>query len=263
MTIDWNNVEADLVPIKNYDDLCKRLQRSFSYPFIGEAFDFSIQALLDYTQRLLGGDTRDRYKEYEIKITQALIKLVRAGCESVLDLIRQTSSRERLEKFIDQVDIPAGDIIRVLKYLVYWFIPGEKYLSGLVYSGSSLSESIKALAEYGIRTNLQLLQQGITSEERKSLSNKTGLSFNEITQLVHLADFSRMPWASKATISNIIEAGYPSIAKLAMADPEQLYKDFFRYGNSIGKNLKLGNEIENSHRIAKIIPVLLKNDDPL
>jgi hypothetical protein len=69
-----------------------------------------------------------------------------------------------------------------------------------------------------------------------------------------------MPWASKATISNLIGAGYGSLAQLAAADPERLYADFFGYGEAIGKNLKLGNEIENSYRIAQIVPVLLRAD---
>ena len=73
------------------------------------------------------------------------------------------------------------------------------------------------------------------------------------------ADFSRLPWASKATIANIIGAGYGSLDRFRNANPEQLYADFFRYGESIGKNLKLGNEIENSYRIAKIVPVLVQS----
>jgi hypothetical protein len=78
--------------------------------------------------------------------------------------------------------------------------------------------------------------------------------------MVNRADLSRLPWASKATISNIIGAGYGSLAQLANADPEQLYADFFAYGQSIGKNLKLGNEIENIYRIAKIVPALVEED---
>jgi hypothetical protein len=56
-----------------------------------------------------------------------------------------------------------------------------------------------------------------------------------------------------------VGAGYDSIAQLAGANPEQLYADFIRYGKAIGKNLKLGNEIENSYRIAKIVPALQKD----
>lgn len=90
------------------------------------------------------------------------------------------------------------------------------------------------------------------------MASSRGLPEAEINELVNRADFSRMPWASKATISNIIGAGYGSIVKLANADPVELYQDFYRFGASIGKNLKLGNEIDNSYRIAKIMPLILE-----
>jgi hypothetical protein len=260
MVINWQQLEKDLSPIKNYKDLCKRFNGSLSYPFICNTFDFSIPAMIDYTHRLLGGDSRGRYKEYEAKITQGLNKVAQAGCESVFDLIWQIDSREKLEIYVDRVGIPASEIIHVLKYLVYWFIPSEKYLSGLVRNDPASSEAIRVMAEHGIRTNLQLLQHGISEEGRRSLAEITGLHLEVIMRLVNRADFSRMPWASKATISNIIGAGYTSMAQLANADPEQLYADFFQHGKDIGKNLRLGNEIENSYRIAKIIPVLVQDE---
>jgi hypothetical protein len=154
----------------------------------------------------------------------------------------------------------ACNIIMLLKYLIYWFIPGEKYLSGLVRDDPDISQAIKVLGGLGVRTNLQLLQQGLTPAGRRSLASSSGLREGAILDLVNRADFSRMPWASKATISNIIGAGYGNMEMLANAEPEKLYSDFFRYGKSIGKNLKLGNEIENSYRIAKIIPVLVEYD---
>jgi hypothetical protein len=260
MTIDWQQLEKDLSPIKNYKDLCKRFNRSFSYPFIRKTFDFSIPAMIDYTHRLLGGDSRGRYKEYEARITQGLTKLYQAGCESVFNLTRQTDSREKLESYAERVGIPASEIIHVLKYLLYWFIPAEKYLSGLVRNNPASSQASKVMAKHGVRTNLQLLQHGISAEGRKSLAEITGLPMEVIMGLVNRADFSRMPWASKATISNIMGAGYTSMAQLANADPEQLYADFFQHGKDIGKNLKLGNEIENSYRIAKIIPVVVQGE---
>ena len=47
----------------------------------------------------------------------------------------------------------------------------------------------------------------------------------------------------------------------ASADPERLADEYYRYGKSIEKNLKLGNEIENSQRIAKILPVVVAEPD--
>ena len=258
MSINWSEVKKALYPIKDYAELIQRLQKSFSYPFVGETFNFSMPDLTDYTQRLLAGDGRGRYNEYANRLTAILTELHQTGVRDLQDLIARAETRERLESFTTQSGVYAEDIVAVLKFLVYWLIPMEKYLSGLIRDDPLTKQAILKLREVGIRTNLELLQQGITAAGCKALSKSSGLPEDIILELVNRADLSRMPWASKATISNIIGAGYGSLSQLANADPEQLYADFFRYGKSIGKNLKLGNEIENSHRIAKILPILVR-----
>ncbi len=260
MTINWDEVQRELSPIKDYEDLCQRLGESFSYSFVCNTFNYSLPELINYTQRLLGGDSRGRYIEYASKLIRIFSALHAAGIETVLDLKERTANREQLEIFTEQSKISGMDTFAVLKFLIYWFIPGEKYLSGLIRDDPDINHAIKVLSKFGIRTNLELLQKGHTSIGRKSLVEASGLPAGVISELVNRSDFSRMPWASKATISNIIGAGYGSLAQLAKADPEMLVADFFRYGKSIGKNLKLGNEIENSYRIAKIIPELLEKD---
>jgi hypothetical protein len=127
----------------------------------------------------------------------------------------------------------------------------------LVIKASPVEGALRTLGSLGIRTNLELLQRGLTPADRKALAEAGALPVEQVDELTHTADFSRLPWASKATISNIIRCGYGSIQSLADADPEQLVQDFFNYGASIGKNLKFGNEIESSYRIAKIIPRVL------
>jgi len=259
MSIDWNEVDKALYPVKDYEDLCRRLRGSFAYPFVREKFNLSMPELVSYTQLLLGGDSRGRYAEYTTRLVGILAALHQAGVLNMLDLMARAETREQLEIFTEQSGVDAHDTVTVLKYLVFWVVPMEKPLSGLVRDDPHTSDAIKVLRGLGIRTNLGLLQQGITAAGRKALANSSGLPEAVILDLVNWADFSRMPWASKATISNIVGAGYDSIAQLAGANPEQLYADFIRYGKAIGKNLKLGNEIENSYRIAKIVPALQKD----
>jgi hypothetical protein len=260
MPINWGDVQQTLYPIKDYEDLCRRFQESFAYSFVRQAFNFSILELIDYTKRLLGGDARDRYSEYQARLVGVFSELHQAGLKDVLDLVSRAETRGQLEQFVQQSGIDAPEIVKALKYMVYWFIPGEKYLSGLVRPESTLRAAIQILGEMDIRTNLQLLQKGITPQGRKALAEASSLDEQIITELVNRADFSRLPWSSKATISNIIGAGYGSLAKLDTADPEKLYEDFFSYGKAIGKNLKIGNEIENSYRIARIVPVLVQEE---
>ncbi len=258
MAINWVEVQKALSPIKDYEDLCNRYKVSFGYSFVRKHFNFSMPKLLDYTQRLLGGDAKQRYTEYLANLTRIIGDLNQAGIQDILALKERTSSREALDDFVTQTRLDATDIIRVLKFMVYWLIPSEKYLGGLVRNDPEITGAIKVLAEVGVKNNLQLLENGLTPKSRKELAERSGLAIEVIYDLLNRADFSRMPWASKATISNIIGAGYSSMAQLAQADPEKLFDDFFGYGRSIGKNLKLGNEIENSYRVAKIIPALVQ-----
>ena len=258
MAVNWAEVHRAISPLKDYEDLAQRFQDSFSYHFVRDVFNITLPALGDYTCQLLGGDARHRYDEYQDVLEDTLAGLSQAGVVDVLDLVACTRTRQDLEAFAGQSGIDGVNVACLLKYLVYWFIPGEKYLSGLICPDVSLAAAIKVLGELGLRTNLQLMQRGLTPENRVALAESSGLPEDVINKLVNIADLSRLPWSSKATIANIIGAGYPSLCALASADPEQLYADFFAYGKAIGKNLKLGNEIENSYRIAKIVPVILK-----
>ena len=260
MPVNWTEIQNTLLPIKDYEDCCRRLNASLAYPIVTHLYNLSMPALVDYTQKLLGGDARCRYTEYLSTLTSTLSELHDSGVVDVLDLIRRIDTRTKLENFVEQSGMEALDLIRLLWYLVYWFIPAEKHLGGLVRDDPDIAHTIKILAELGVRTNLQLLQKGLIPLERSTLAEQSRLPVQTILQLVNRADFSRLPWASKATISNLIGAGYASLSQLANADPDKLYADFFTYGKSIGKNLKLGNEIENSYRIARLIPALVEEE---
>jgi Domain of unknown function (DUF4332) len=259
MAVNWNEVQRALSPLKDYEDCCRRFEEAFAYSFVCEVFNYPTPEIVDYTQKLLLGDSRGRYVEYSTRLVTVMHAIDQAGVRDVHDLAMRCNSRLKLEAFIDQTNLSALAIAAVLKFLVYWFIPNQKYLSGLVRDDPETLAAIKMLRDFGIRTNLDMLERGRTAPARKSLAETSGLPEQMVSGLVNRADFSRLPWASKATISNIIGAGYPSLRALASANPEQLYRDFFAYGKKIGKNLKLGNEIENSYRIAKIAPVILEN----
>src|SRR4030042_306787 len=191
MVINWDELKKVLSPIKDYDDLCRRLGDSFSYPLVCQTFNFTLPELVSYTQRLLGGDSRGRYTEYAAKLIRILAELQHAGVQDVVDLKSRVTNRGQFEKFTQQSGISPYDIATVMKYLIYWFIPPEKYLGGLVRNDPSISDAIKVLAGLGIRTNLQLLQTGITSAGRKSLVDSTRLPEHAISDVVNRSDFSR------------------------------------------------------------------------
>ncbi|MBK8836570.1 MAG: DUF4332 domain-containing protein [Anaerolineae bacterium] len=103
----------------------------------------------------------------------------------------------------------------------------------------------KMIRETDLRTSLDLLEAGRAPAGRRALAARSGPPVALIDELIQRADFSRLPWTSAATISNYIGAGFATLEALAEAEPEQAAARYHRYGASIGKNLKLGNEIEN------------------
>lgn len=258
MSVNWHEMQKEMSPIKNYDDLRKRWQEAFAYPFVCETYNFTMLEMAEYTQHLLGEDTRNRYTEYAQRLIETCNQLHQRGVANIQDLMRQIGTCEEFEIFTEQTTVEAKELMALLKYLAYWFIPSKKLLSGLVSNDSSTKDAIQVLRNRGIRTNFEILQHGLTPAAREAMAKSCGVPELIIDELVNRADFSRLPWASKATISNIIGAGYGSLKKLANANSEQLYRDFHSYGKSIGKNLKLGNEIDNSYRIARIMPVILE-----
>lgn len=254
MGIDWAELSKVMYPIPTYEDMSKKWRDSIAYAFVRQAYNLSLPGLADYTARMLGEDARQRYTEWLVELTTAYAQLRQAGVKDVLDLLDKLDTREKYERFVAQNELDPKAPMRLLGFMVYWFIPARKYLQSLVKNDSAILGDIKTLTTCGIRFNLDLLESGRTPEGRRSLAQDSGLSEAAVTSLVNRADFSRMPWASSATVSNIIGAGYSSILKLANADPQKLYADFFSYGESIGKDLRLGIEIDSSYRIAKIIP---------
>jgi hypothetical protein len=260
MSIDWDKIQKDLSPLRSYEDLCANLHTSFNYAFVRRIFNFTMAQLIDYTTRVLGEDTRQRYTAYLQTLTAAFTQLEQAGVKDVLQLIETVDTREKLAAFLVRSGVETSLVIGALKYLAYWFIPTPKYLRELSREDPAFLEAVARLRACGLRFNLDLLERGLTPAARRQLAETSGVAPELIDELVHRADFSRLPWASKATISNYVGAGYGSLARLAAAEPEQLSADFYRYGQSIGKNLKHGNEIDNGQRIARIVPRIVSEE---
>jgi hypothetical protein len=254
MAIDWVEMKKELFPIRDYEDLRRRWREAFAYTFARRFFNLSMTEMEDYTLRLLGGDMKNRYAAWMEGLLRTFRCLAEAGVRDVLDLVDQVDTEEKFEGFLALTGLEAKEIISVQKYMVFWFIPMKKDLGELVKNDPVVKGDFSKLRACGIRSNLDLLEQGRTVEACRELAERTGIPLSTITGLVNRADFSRLPWTSRATISNYIGSGYESLAQLADTDLEQVSADFYRYGASIGKNFKFGSEIDNAHRIARIVP---------
>ena len=254
MTIDWARVTQELSPIPSFEDMSRRLRGAFGYAFVRQACDFTMPALSDYAARLLGGDTRQRYTDYAAGLIATFGRLAAAGVPGIRALVERIDTRATFAALAQETGIDPRALAAALKFLVYWVVPMARPLRALARPTAEVQHVIEKLRQADLRNSLDLLEAGRTPAGRRDLAARSGASAALVDELVHRADFSRLPWTSAATISNYIGAGFATLAALAEAEPEQAAAQYHRYGASIGKNLKLGNEIENGNRIARLLP---------
>jgi hypothetical protein len=140
MAVTWDEVQKVLFPMKDYEDLCRRFRESFAYNLVRETFNFTIEELIDYTQQVLGEDSRKRYTVYAESLVRILKEVHHVGVENLVELVEKTDKQYKLKAFVGWSGIQAVDVVSLKKYLVYWFVPMEKYLSSLVRDDPVISE---------------------------------------------------------------------------------------------------------------------------
>jgi hypothetical protein len=92
MFVNWDDMKNLLSPLKDYEDLCRRFQVSFSYPFVLQSFNFTLIDMIDYTHKLLGADSRGRYTEYETLLVRDFCRAPRRRSKRDPEFTGWTSS---------------------------------------------------------------------------------------------------------------------------------------------------------------------------
>ena len=83
-------------------------------------------------------------------------------------------------------------------------------------------EHVNRLAAVGIANVRQLLRAGQTPSARDTLSRETGISAQEILELVKLSDLARLPGVKGIRARLYYDAGVETVEEMATWDPEDL-----------------------------------------
>jgi hypothetical protein len=93
---------------------------------------------------------------------------------------------------------------------------------------------LESLASLGIETSRALIQSGKTKQDRERLSEKTGIPYKELLELVKLSDLSRK-WGPKRT-RLYYNAGYDTFDKVAAMNPTEFRESIIAYVEATGIN---------------------------
>jgi hypothetical protein len=190
----------------------------------------------------------DKYKE--ILKTAELIpswKILEKDIDKNLDIIKKNNIRnldellialkdkDKIQKFSEQSGLQE-DYLTVLKRVVNGYRQKPNRIKDFT---CVTDDTVVKLEKEGIKNTLKLYDMILTDEKRKAISNKTGISKDEIVKLTKLTDLSRIRWVNHTFAYVLLEAGYDSAEKVANADYQELYKTV--------KQLNEERKIYNAH----------------
>jgi hypothetical protein len=196
----------------------------------------------------LKGISIEKYKE--ILKTAELIpswKILECDIDKNLDIIKKNNiknldellialkDKDKVQKFSKQSGLQE-DYLAVLKRVVN----GYRQKPNMIRDFTCVTEdTVVKLEKLGIKNTLKLYDIILTDEKRKALSNKTGISKDELMKLAKLTDLSRIRWVNHTFAYVLLEAGYDTAEKVANADYQELYQTV--------KQLNEERKIYNAH----------------
>ena len=124
-------------------------------------------------------------------------------------------------------------------------------------------ETIDKLANQKIRTANQMIEQGKTIQSRKQLSTETGISEEEILELVKLSNLARIGGLKSKRARLYYESGFDTIEKIAESTPDEIVKLQEKYvaeSNFDGRASVL-SEAEYSITLANYLPKIIEYEE--
>jgi hypothetical protein len=259
MTVNWDEVQKQIYPAPNYEDVTGRLRTGFSYAFIRELYNHSMPEAGAVAARLLGINPKQHYTAW-IKELQASFQLLEAaGVGDTRDLLRQVETRQKLEDFCARTQTPAKNVVSPLIFLMYWVLPAKIYLRELTEKDDPQKLAwATTLRENGVRFNLDILEQGRTPGGRQELARRTAVPEEWVCELTNRADFTRVAYTNGKTILHLCRGGYGSMARVKNTPLPQMMGDMQAYFNRIGMHMKSGMEFDAIWCIAATLPDLVE-----
>lgn len=143
------------------------------------------------------------------------------GIQNIAQLQKYLKSKPKLKKISDETGLDE-------KYLNALRLELNAYLEKptKVSAFACLSDDIKSrLESAGVKDSFDIYNLVNTKEDRKKLSNETGLNTDDIEMITRLADLSRIRWVNHTFAYVLYLSGYDTVDKVSKANYQKVYDD--------------------------------------
>ena len=173
----------------------------------------------DYKEILRSSDLLPSWKVLGENIDESMDSIKEQGVQNVEELKNTLKDKAKVEAFSKQSGL-AVDYLSVLRRVINGYHPKPNRIKDFPGTPANIPTKLESL---GLKNTLQLYTEILTPAKRKELSNKTGISENNIMRLARLTDLSRIKWVNHTFAFVLLEAGYDSAGSVADADFEEMY----------------------------------------
>jgi hypothetical protein len=202
---------------------------------MGYYIDLKSISIDKYKEILKTAELIPSWKVLENDIDKNLDIIKKNNIENLDEILTALKDKDKIREFSKKSGL-SEDYLSVLKRA----INGYRQKPNRIKDFSCIPEdTVIKLEKAGIKNTLKLYDMILTEEKRNLLSNKTGISWDEIIKLTKLTDLSRIRWVNHTFAYVLLEAGYDTVEKIANADFQELYKDV--------KQLNEEREIYHAH----------------
>jgi Domain of unknown function (DUF4332) len=236
MNIDWAYVKKQT--LWSYEDLIEKLLNAFTYGFVLEHYNHSMQTAKLYAVKVQQGYLQGKD---EASLTGAMVanfeELAGFQVGTYLDLVECVKTRADCEAFLRSSNFKFESLIQTLNYLFRWVLPFSSPLRELIDVEDGLQKAYYELLKgQRLVTNLDLLEIGRKKAGRARLSRDARVPEVFILALAHKSDISRLAYVRGKTVNHLCGGGYNTLEKIAHADPVKMEKDMDAYYRTLGKS---------------------------
>ena len=176
------------------------------------------ESLDDLRERLESTDLIPSQEPLREQIAERFALLSRAGIETIANLQASLKGKRSIEPLAELSGVDPEYLV-LLRRAVNGFHPKPRPLREFDWVPLGV---VTALEEAGVKNSTQLHDAAQTG--LADLVKRTGVSQDELSELVVLSGLVRVQWVSPTFARALVAAGFPTPEAVRLADPDQLHE---------------------------------------
>lgn len=187
---------------------------------MGYYIDLEGISIDQYKEILKSADLIPSWMILKENIDHNLEIIKKHNIQNLDELLKKIKNKDKIQAFANQSGLPEN-YLSVLRRVINGYQPKPNKIKDFPCIAEDIAKKLEAI---GFKNTLHLYEQILTTQKRKELSKKTGISKDEITKLARLTDLSRIRWVNHTFANVLLEAEYDTAKKVANADYKKMYE---------------------------------------